>query len=110
MNSVIKTEYKDSWFAIPRLITERYMPSIGIRALALYTMLSSLQDGQGRITIPLIEVKNRSGLRTSKFVQTLEYLKDKKLVNDIIIGNSTRALEMSFKPQARKRRHNFSKK
>ena len=104
MNSVIKTEYKDSWFAIPKLITERYMPDIGVRALALYTLFSSLQDGEGRITLPLIELKKKSGLRTSNFVRTLEYLKDKKLVNDIIIGNSTRVLEMSFKPQARRRK------
>lgn len=79
------------------------MPTIGVKALALYTILSSLQDGQGRITIQLIELKKQSGLRTSQFVRTLEYLKDQKLVNDIIIGNSTRALEMSFKPQAQKR-------
>lgn len=104
MNSVIKTEYRDSWFAIPFLIPERYMPTIGVKALALYTILSSLQDGQGRITIPLIELKKQSGLRTSQFVRTLEYLKDKKLVNDIIIEHSSRALELSFKPQARKRK------
>ncbi len=104
MNSVIKSEYKDSWFAIPRLITERYMPTLGVRALALYTMLSSLQDREGRICLPLNEVKKRSGLRTSKFVRTLEYLKDKKLVCDIIVGNRTRVLAMSFTPQARKRK------
>lgn len=80
------------------------MPIIGVRALALYTMLSSLQDDQGRITTPLNEIKKKSGLRTSKFLRTLEYLKDKKLINDILIGNSTRALEMSFKPQAQKRK------
>lgn len=80
------------------------MPTIGVKALALYTILSSLQDRQGRITIPLIELKKQSGLRTSQFVRTLEYLKDKKLVNDIIIEHSSRALELSFKPQARKRK------
>ena len=104
MRTVIKSEYQESWFAIPRLIAERYLQTIGIKAFALYVLLSSVQDKRGRILQPLIDLKKQSGMRTSNFVRALECLKDKNLVSDIVFPNASRGLELYFKPQAKKRK------
>jgi hypothetical protein len=104
MNQIIKPEYTDTWFAVPKVMVEGYMPMISINALSLYIILSCFQDSDGIITKPLIELKNISGLRSITMIHTLEYLKSKKLVYDVILDNNTRALELAFKPQPRKRK------
>lgn len=104
MIPVIKPEYEESWFAVPKVLVEGYMPAIGINALALYTILSCFQNESGRITKPLIELRNISGLRSITIIHTLEYLKRKRLVDDIVLGNNTRALELVFKSQPKKRK------
>lgn len=104
MNTIIKPEYKDTWFAMPKVLVEGYMPTISINAFALYAMLSCFQDEKGRITKPIIELRDLSGMRSLKIIYTLEYLKRMKLVNDIILPDNTRALELAFKPHHRKRK------
>lgn len=104
MNQIIKPEYTDSWFAVPKVLVEGYMPMISINALSLYTILSCFQDNDGIITKPLIELRNISGLRSITIIHTLEYLKSKKLVYDVILDSNTSALELAFKPQPQKRK------
>jgi len=104
MNSIIKLEYIDAWFAIPKVIVERDMPMISINSLALYTILSCFQDSNGRITKPLAELIHISGLRSITVIHTLEYLKHRKLIRDVILDNNTRALEFTTKPQLQKRK------
>lgn len=104
MNTVIKPEYTDTWFAIPKVLVEGYLPTISINAFALYAMLSCFQDDKGQITKPIIELRDISGMRSLKIIYTLEYLKRLKLVNDIILSDNTRALELAFKPQPQKRK------
>ncbi len=104
MKTVIKPEYEDTWFAVPKVIIEGYMPTLGINAIALYTILSCFQDKHGRITKPLIDLRDISGMRSIKIIYTLEYLKRMNLVHEIVINNTTRALELTFKPESKKKK------
>lgn len=104
MKTVIKPEYEDTWFAVPKVIVEGYMPTLGINAIALYTILSCFQDKHGRISKPLIDLRDISGMRSIKIIYTLEYLKRMKLVNETVIENNTRVLELAFKPQSKRKK------
>ncbi|OQP64755.1 hypothetical protein A3860_18525 [Niastella vici] len=104
MNLVIKPECNDTWFPVPKVLVERDMPMISINSLALYTILSCYQDSNGRVTKPLMELKHISGLRSLTVIRTIEYLKSRKLIKDILLDSKTRVLELAIKPQLKKRK------
>jgi len=99
MNSVIKPEYQDTWFAVPKVLIEGYMPTLGINALSIYIILSCYQDAEGKINKPISKICKVSGMGGMRIVHTLDYLKRLKLVNDFVTENNIRGMELAFKPQ-----------
>ena len=88
MKTVIKPEYQSTWFAVPKVLIEGYMPTIGINALALETILAPAQTQNGQRTDPLIKIRDRSGMRSRKVRINIDYHTRMHLVSDNIINNN----------------------
>jgi len=95
--TAIKRAYQDTWFAVPKVLVEAYMPTIGLEALAIYIILSCYQDQDGQISNHIRLLHAKSGVRHMKILHLLQYLDRMRLVSNIDHGDK-RVTKLTFSP------------